>query len=270
MRRTPSGRLPRGTAGLDENGLDDLLKWADRVGVEPEPEPEVVVGTPSQPADGSGTLALGAQPGQLGQPPTGRGSMPAISRLPPREGPEPALDAFGRPLSALEQGIITSAEPAPKQVELPEAIGKSWWTADSVVTRCEMPGCAQVFGKRVRRHHCRKCGKCVCKDCSDYKLMLRHPTEKARSKQVSHDRVCGACYVEFKQYSTATLGPDGVRISDSGTVSGGVGSPQTSAGAATRSPAGSVKPAQEIDWSDVAEEKDAQAASRMLRSGRAY
>eukprot|EP01043_Picozoa_sp_COSAG02_P045423 COSAG02_NODE_4148_length_5713_cov_57.342180_3_plen_262_part_00 len=253
--------------GLDEAGLDDLLKWADRVQAEPEPEPEVVMEDGGGGGGGVGG-ALGAA--ELGQPPEGRGSMPAISRLPPKPAPEPGtVDSRGRPLSDLECGIIASAEPAPDQVDLPVAIGKSWWTADSKATRCEMAGCTRTFGKRVRRHHCRKCGKCVCKDCSTYKLMLRHPTEKATSKQVSHDRVCGSCYIAFKQFASPTLGPGGVRLSDSGGAAAERGSMRTSASAGMESPAASFR-SDAVDWSDVAEETDAQEAARMLRSGRAY
>ena len=252
-------------AGLDEAGLDDLLAWADRVQAEPEPEPEVEVG--SSPG-GDAVVASGALRA-LGQPPEGRGSMPAISRLPPKPAPEPGtVDSLGRPLSELERGIVTSAERAPGRVELPVAIGKSWWTADGVATRCEMPGCTREFGKRARRHHCRKCGKCVCKDCSAYKLMLRHPTEKAASKQVSYDRACGACYVEFKQFASPTLVQGGVYLAaDSPGAATERGSLRTSASA---SPATGVKPVSQVDWSDVADEPDAQTASRMLRSGRAY
>lgn len=253
MRRTGT------KGGLDEAGLDDLLKWADRVQAEPEPEPEVVMEDSGDGGDGAG---------ELGQPPEGRGSMPAISRLPPKPAPEPGtVDSLGRPLSDLEKGIVTSAEPAPDQVELPVAIGKSWWTADSEAKSCQMAGCTRKFGARVRRHHCRKCGKCVCKDCSMYKLMLRHPTEKAASKQVSHDRVCGSCYVAFKQFASPILGPGGVRVSDSGGAAADRGSMRSSASAVMEQPAASFR---SVDWSDVAEESDAQAAARRLRSGRSY
>jgi hypothetical protein len=296
MRRAMAGK---GKAGLDEAGLDDLLKWAERVQTgEPEPEPEVMGSPP--PATSSSSLPAattpagvamagsaaagatdspsqgGAQAEALGQPPAGFGSMPAISRLPPKPPPEPgSLDSLGRPLSAIERGIITPTEAAPEKVELPKAIGKSWWTDDSVVTRCEMAGCAQTFGKRTRRHHCRKCGKCVCKDCSTYKLMLQHPEEKTASKQVSHDRVCGACYIEFKQFASPTLGQGGVRLSESasggaagaGGEAAGSGSGQGAAAGSNGSSTGKL--ASEIDWSDVAEE-DPQIAARMLRSGRPY
>jgi hypothetical protein len=276
--------------GLDEAGLDDLLKWADRVQAEPEPEPEVVMehgggsgggsggsgagagaggGAEGGRSDSGGAGALGE--GQLGQPPEGRGSMPAISRLPPKLAPEPGtIDSQGRLLSDLERGIITSAEPAPDQVELPVAIGKSWWTADSKCTRCEMPGCTQTFGKRVRRHHCRKCGKCVCKECSGYKLLLRHPTEKATNKQVSHDRVCGSCYIAFKQFASPTLGAGGVRLSESGGAGAERGSMRSSASGGRASASTLEFRSAEVDWSDVAEETDPQAAARMLRSGRPY
>lgn len=38
------------------------------------------------------------------------------------------------------------------------------WTADEVAARCEL--CRIRFSIFVRRHHCRRCGRCVCKECS--------------------------------------------------------------------------------------------------------
>lgn len=38
------------------------------------------------------------------------------------------------------------------------------WTPDSMVVRCEL--CTRKFSLLRRRHHCRRCGKCVCQQCS--------------------------------------------------------------------------------------------------------
>ena len=270
--------------GLDDASLDDLLSWTNRVqGGEPEPEPEVLPGSPPQmmtytPAGAVGGAAGG---GALGQPPAGVGgtpaSMHAASLLTPKPKPAPGtVDSLGRPLSAIEQGIIsaptTGAAAAPEKVELPVAIGKSWWTQDGTTPKCEFPGCTQVFGGRVRRHHCRKCGKCVCKDCSTYKLLLQHPEEKSRNKQVSYDRVCGGCWLEFKEFSNVTMGQGGVHFGETGGGGGGAaqGSP-AGQGAGVGAGVENLGPRTSgINWSDVADEEDPQVASRMLRSGHAY
>ncbi len=159
-----------------EHGLEDSLKSAESVGPEPEPEPELEPESEPEP-EPEPEVDVGTQPQLAG------GSELLASEAPP--GP------LGQPPAG--------------HGSMPQAMEKISWTPDGAVTCCEIPACEQVFGTRVRKHHCRKCGKCVCKCCSDYKLVLLHPTENEQSKQVSNDRVCFTCYTEFKQFSKEAL-----------------------------------------------------------------
>ena len=64
--------------------------------------------------------------------------------------------------------------------------------------------CAATFGKRIRRHHCRMCGKCVCKQCSSHKLLLRH-SGKPRRNAISFDRACDVCFTQNKQFASSRV-----------------------------------------------------------------
>ncbi|KAL8676752.1 MAG: hypothetical protein Q9186_006753 [Xanthomendoza sp. 1 TL-2023] len=44
------------------------------------------------------------------------------------------------------------------------------WQADSEVTRC--PICSTNFGFWYRKHHCRKCGRVVCANCSPHRITI--------------------------------------------------------------------------------------------------
>lgn len=53
---------------------------------------------------------------------------------------------------------------------------------DDQVSRCQL--CSKEFRVTTRKHHCRKCGKCICSDCSKNKMKI----------QSSMERVCDECY----------------------------------------------------------------------------
>lgn len=38
------------------------------------------------------------------------------------------------------------------------------WFPDRAIARCQM--CAKSFGVLRRKHHCRRCGRCVCATCA--------------------------------------------------------------------------------------------------------
>ncbi|KAJ6247588.1 faciogenital dysplasia protein [Anaeramoeba flamelloides] len=63
------------------------------------------------------------------------------------------------------------------------------WVPDSVATNCGL--CNKAFSMLKRRHHCRSCGKCICGNCSKYKIVLEH---LHKFKKV---RVCNRCYKEI-------------------------------------------------------------------------
>jgi len=62
------------------------------------------------------------------------------------------------------------------------------WQPDGDVSHC--PLCQVEFSIFVRRHHCRSCGKVVCSNCSQHKLIL--PIDSLKQ------RVCDTCYDECK------------------------------------------------------------------------
>lgn len=62
--------------------------------------------------------------------------------------------------------FIPSLAFAPETV--PQIVDKDKWVRDSEAPRCMV--CSQLFTFTFRRHHCRSCGKVVCKKCSSRKL----------------------------------------------------------------------------------------------------
>ena len=59
------------------------------------------------------------------------------------------------------------------------------WIRDEEASMCML--CDFVFTTLRRRHHCRACGRVVCKRCSSYKLALEYDGNK-------ENRVCVNCY----------------------------------------------------------------------------
>ncbi|KAI0232072.1 hypothetical protein LSAT2_017572 [Lamellibrachia satsuma] len=68
------------------------------------------------------------------------------------------------------------------------------WIPDARVSMCML--CTTEFTVTFRRHHCRACGKVVCRVCSDYKAPLRYLTYKP-------DRVCKSCFEQLRQDMSA-------------------------------------------------------------------
>ncbi|XP_030754837.1 myotubularin-related protein 3 isoform X2 [Sitophilus oryzae] len=65
------------------------------------------------------------------------------------------------------------------------------WVPDHAVSRCT--GCGTEFWLGRRRHHCRKCGKIFCADCSEHATPL--PSEQLYNPV----RVCTGCYSELRR-----------------------------------------------------------------------
>jgi len=61
----------------------------------------------------------------------------------------------GSPLTAAQRALLSAGKP--------KADG-SHWVPDRVVNSCMV--CGSAFNIFFRKHHCRKCGKCVCSDCA--------------------------------------------------------------------------------------------------------
>jgi len=67
------------------------------------------------------------------------------------------------------------------------------WVPDKEASKCMH--CKKVeFSIIIRRHHCRKCGKVVCNDCSNKRFLLPEQSSKPL-------RVCLSCYDELAMQS---------------------------------------------------------------------
>ena len=60
----------------------------------------------------------------------------------------------------------------------------SLWIPDSLVSECQT--CTKPFSLLVRKHHCRLCGRVVCGECSQYRMVLEKTNKPVR--------VCCSCY----------------------------------------------------------------------------
>ena len=88
----------------------------------------------------------------------GASSRPAVQRLPTRPDIEAARDRRSR------------------EIALPP------WQSDAEVSQC--PICGTAFSFWYRKHHCRKCGRVVCANCSPHRITIPrqfivHPPEDA-------------------------------------------------------------------------------------------
>lgn len=84
-----------------------------------------------------------------------------------------------------ERAIMTSS---PKPAKKEGAAGPVTWTVDTDASVCEI--CASKFSMTKRRHHCRRCGKCVCATCAPKKNTRPIPEWKL-FQPVRH---CVNCY----------------------------------------------------------------------------
>ncbi|KAL1529739.1 hypothetical protein AB1Y20_000675 [Prymnesium parvum] len=80
----------------------------------------------------------------------------------------PAADLYRRRAQEMAKGAVDGLptdirpEVRPPLPVLQKAVGK--WTDDADAPRCQL--CRHDFDFFNRRHHCRKCGRCVCNECS--------------------------------------------------------------------------------------------------------
>eukprot|EP01130_Rhizamoeba_saxonica_P010926 TRINITY_DN4511_c0_g1_i2.p1 TRINITY_DN4511_c0_g1~~TRINITY_DN4511_c0_g1_i2.p1 ORF type:complete len:891 (-),score=118.16 TRINITY_DN4511_c0_g1_i2:111-2783(-) len=66
---------------------------------------------------------------------------------------------------------------------------RAQWVPDKTVSKCQI--CSEVFTFLFRKHHCRRCGRVVCGECSDHQLRLQ---EYGNTSQ----RVCQDCFQTIK------------------------------------------------------------------------
>lgn len=76
--------------------------------------------------------------------------------------------------------------------EVTRQIHEFQWEQDEHVSVCKP--CGKEFNVARRKHHCRRCGRIFCNECSDNKMAL-----PSSSKPV---RVCNNCYQHLIQKST--------------------------------------------------------------------
>ncbi len=77
--------------------------------------------------------------------------------------------------------------------EATKQISEFHWEQDDEVKTCNK--CNDEFNVARRKHHCRRCGRIFCHDCSDNKMPL-----PSFSKPM---RVCDPCYLTMVQNSIA-------------------------------------------------------------------
>jgi RUN and FYVE domain-containing protein 1 len=76
--------------------------------------------------------------------------------------------------------------------EVTKQLNEYKWEEDDQVSICKQ--CKSEFNVARRKHHCRRCGRIFCHDCSDNKMPL-----PSFSKPV---RVCNPCYESMLQNCT--------------------------------------------------------------------
>jgi hypothetical protein len=88
------------------------------------------------------------------------------------------------------------------------------WEPNEASKFCSV--CVEEFSLLRRRHHCRKCGKLVCAECSENSMIIKHSTMKA-------ERVCDTCFSmsqnKIELDFTSVRHVDGINSRDLGRVS---------------------------------------------------
>eukprot|EP00811_Abedinium_folium_P006904 NODE_16369_length_998_cov_3.897819.p1 GENE.NODE_16369_length_998_cov_3.897819~~NODE_16369_length_998_cov_3.897819.p1 ORF type:complete len:245 (+),score=42.93 NODE_16369_length_998_cov_3.897819:140-874(+) len=103
----------------------------------------------------------------------------------------PVADLYRRRLRAqvagdeeLPMDLDASVKPPPPAQNLRRP---AKWTPDNEAPKCEL--CHNAFSLFLRRHHCRRCGRCVCSNCSP---QARHGSTDSRSNRGSEADVLGS------------------------------------------------------------------------------
>merc|ERR1711871_789074 len=101
------------------------------------------------------------------------GSVPVAA--PFKEPSAPPLVAAPIQHTRVERTMPTTADG--KIFRAQGTMGRPTWGPDHEVFSCSI--CTKEFNLLRRRHHCRACGRVVCKKCSPTRMVLQfeHPTK---------------------------------------------------------------------------------------------
>ena len=80
------------------------------------------------------------------------------------------------------------------------SLAKRLWQPDAEGPTCSMMSCGKQFHRLFRKHHCRMCGRVVCKECSSGRRSVLPAIGSAKALDV---RVCDACCHSTNLYPMA-------------------------------------------------------------------
>eukprot|EP00928_Gymnodinium_smaydae_P048678 TRINITY_DN32576_c0_g1_i1.p3 TRINITY_DN32576_c0_g1~~TRINITY_DN32576_c0_g1_i1.p3 ORF type:complete len:243 (+),score=45.93 TRINITY_DN32576_c0_g1_i1:105-833(+) len=107
----------------------------------------------------------------------------------------PAADLYRRRLKAEHDGVEPPEEmeavKLPRPTPPPADTRRTRWTPDSEATKCEL--CHVAFTFFMRRHHCRRCGRCICAECSPPESMRPVPARGDGSRWAAAGAPCRHC-----------------------------------------------------------------------------
>jgi hypothetical protein len=94
----------------------------------------------------------------------------------------------GALLARAPQVLDATIRPPPPSAEELDRAARVKWTADREAPRCEL--CKADFHLLNWRHHCRKCGRCICADCSPDVSWRPLPALLGHSEPTRHCKLC--------------------------------------------------------------------------------
>jgi hypothetical protein len=129
-------------------------------------------------------------------------SIPIKSQQPPQQQTSSSFfdylsSSFSNKINTIEPTTKTTAAPPipqPNEFTVPLAIPtRKLWISDDEVAVCMCCNETQ-FSMFSRRHHCRRCGRVVCKSCSQHTTVIKERLE----------RTCKDCYQHTQNNPVST------------------------------------------------------------------
>lgn len=72
------------------------------------------------------------------------------------------------------------------------------WVPDRNVTRCQNDACNALFTFTRRRHHCRTCGRALCRNCLGRAPVNYGYRRRGHTGDWHQERVCVTCFPRYK------------------------------------------------------------------------